>query len=328
MKKRILGGKLEVAEIGLGCMGLTQSYPPFPDKAEAIQFLRAAVDMGVDFFDTSEVYSIYRNEELVGEALEPYCNKIKIATKCGWKIEGGKVVGLDSRPETIYKAAENSLRRLRTDHIDLYYQHRVDTQVPIEEVAGAMKKLFDEGKILNWGLSEPSAETIRRADKVFHVTAVQSEYSMWFRELEDEIIPVLEELNIGLVPFSPLGKGVLTGAVSKNQTFAENDIRHSIPRFNDTEKLNKNLLLAERVKKFAEKKNTTPAKVALAWILAQKSWFVPIPGTKKISRLEENLGAADLALTQEDLKELREMIDGTIIEGDRYNAEHMKLVRR
>lgn len=327
MKKRILGGKLEVAEIGLGCMGLTQSYPPFPDKQEAIDFLRQAVEMGVDFFDTSEVYSVYRNEELVGEALEPYRDKVKIATKCGWKIEDGKVTGLDSRPETIRKAAENSLRRLRTDHIDLYYQHRVDTQVPIEEVAGVMKDLFDEGKILNWGLSEPSAETIRRADKVFHVTAVQSEYSMWFHDLEDEIIPVLEELNIGLVPFSPLGKGVLTGTVNKNQTFAENDVRHSIPRFNDVDKLNRNLTLAEQVKQFAERKGTTPARVALAWILAQKPWFVPIPGTKKITRLEENIGAADLNLTHEDIDELRAMIDGVNIEGDRYSAEHMKLVR-
>ena len=319
---------MTVSEIGLGCMGLTQSYPPFPDREEAIQFLRKAVELGVDFFDTSEVYSVYRNEELAGEALEPFRDQIKLATKFGWRIEDGRVTGLDSRPETIRRAVEGSLKRLRTDHIDLYYQHRVDTEVPIEDVAGTMKQLCEEGKILHWGLSEPGVETIRRADREFHVTAVQSEYSMWFCELEDEILPVMEDLNIGLVPFSPLGKGALTGNVSRDQRFAPGDIRAAIPRFNEPEKLEHNLALADQVKAFAEKKGTTPARVALAWVLAQKPWIVPIPGTKKLHRLEENLGAADLELTESDLRELRAIIDGTEIVGDRYDKYGMAMTRR
>lgn len=328
MKKRTLGGDLTVSEIGLGCMGLTQSYPPFPDHEEAVRFLREAVEMGVDFFDTSEVYTAYRNEELVGEALEPYSDQVKIATKCGWKFEDGKCVGLDSRPETIRLAVEGSLKRLRTDVIDLYYQHRVDPDVPIEEVAGVMKELYEQGKILHYGLSEPGVETIRRADAVFHVTAVQSEYSMWFNELDQEIIPVLEELNIGLVPFSPLGKGVLTGRVQKGQVFANNDIRHTIPRFNEPKKLEKNLRLAEKVEAFAREKGSTSVKVALAWVLAQKPWIVPIPGTKKRSRLEENIGAADLVLTEEDLDTLGRIILETQIEGNRYDEHGMSMVRR
>ena len=327
MKKRILGGELEVSEIGLGCMGLTQSYPPFPDKKDAIRFLRDAVEMGVDFFDTAEVYSIYRNEELVGEALEPYRDRITLATKCGWKIEGGKVTGVDSRPDTIRRVVEGSLKRLRTDHIDLYYQHRVDPDVPIEEVAGVMKELHDQGKILHYGLSEPSAETIRRADRVFHVTAVQSEYSMWFHDLEDEIIPVMEELNIGLVPFSPLGKGVLTGTVTRNQKFADNDIRFTIPRFNNPENLDRNLSLVEKVQEFAKTKGVSPTQIALSWVLAQKPWIVPIPGTKTRSRLQENCGAADVQLSSEELQELREIINTTAIIGNRYDDAQMARVR-
>ena len=331
MKKRVLGtnargDQLTVGAIGLGCMGLSQSYPPFPPKDEGIKFLRAAVKHGVDFFDTSEVYAIYRNEELIGEALEPVRDQIKLATKGGWDIQDGKVVGLDSRPETLRRALEGSLRRLRTDHIDLYYIHRVDTKVPIEEVAGAMKNFFDEGKILHWGISEPAVETLRKADAVFHVTAIQNEYSLWFREIEEKMLPALDELKIGLVPFSPLGKGVLTGGVTKDQQFASNDIRHTIPRFNDEKLLAKNVEQLERLKQFALEHETTPARLALAWLLHQRDWIVPIPGTKKIHRLEENIGAADLEFSTEDWAALQSIADGVEIVGDRYDAHNLALV--
>lgn len=342
MKKRILGknahgDSLEVCAIGLGCMGLSQSYPPFPPKSEGIEFLRKSVEMGEDFFDTSEVYGIYsapgfdsaaptRNEDLVGEALEPVRDQVKIATKFGWDIRDGKCVGVDSNPKTIRKAIEGSLKRLRTDHIDLYYQHRVDPKIPIEEVAGTMKDLFAEGKILFWGMSEPGEETLRRADREFHVTAVQNEYSLWFREIETGILPAMEELGIGLVPFSPLGKGVLTGGVSKDQKFASNDIRNTIPRFNDTNLLNKNLAMADVVKKFAESHETSPARIALAWLLHQKSWIVPIPGTKKIHRLEENLGAMNLEISDQDWESLMKDLSTIKIEGDRYDEHGMKMV--
>lgn len=318
MKKRMLGNGLEVSAIGLGCMGLSQSYPPFPDKTECIAFLRRAVEMGQTFFDTSELYGVYRNEELIGEALEPVRHQVKLATKFGWNIHDGKVDGLDSSPAAIRKAVEGSLRRLRTDHIDLYYQHRVDTKIPIEEVAGTMKELAEEGKILHWGLSEAGAETIRRAHAVFPVTALQSEYSLWYRKPEEEIIPLLEELGIGFVPFSPLGKGFLTGNVAGNAVFEENDIRHSIPRFNNPDNLDRNQQLAERIKAFADEKMLAPAQIALAWLLAQKPWVVPIPGTKNACRLQENMSAAYVDLTQEEVERLTEISDNTPVYGERY----------
>ncbi len=318
MIKRTLGNGLEVSSIGLGCMGLSQSYPPFPEKAESIAFLRRAVEMGQTFFDTSEVYGIYTNEELVGEALEPVRDQVKLATKFGWDIHDRKSWGLDSRPGTIRKAVEGSLKRLRTDHIDLYYQHRVDPKVPIEEVAGTMQELCREGKILHWGLSEAGAGTICRAHAVFPVTALQSEYSLWYRNLEQEVIPLLEELGIGLVPFSPLGKGFLTGTVGKDMSFAQNDIRHTIPRFNEPENLAKNQTLSGEITAFAEEKMLSPAQVALAWLLHRKPWIVPIPGTKSACRLQENMSAAYVQLTDEDMARLTKISDDIPIYGGRY----------
>ncbi len=329
MKFRKLGkAELTVSAIGLGCMGMSQSYPPFPEKAEMIALIRKAVEMGVTFFDTSEIYGIYTNEALVGEALEPCRNQVTIGTKFGWDIQGGKVCGLDSSPAAIRRAVEGSLKRLRTDRIDLYYQHRVDPNVPIEDVAGTMKALAREGKILHWGLSEASVETIRRAHKVFPVTALQSEYSMWYRNPETDILPVLEELGIGLVPFSPLGKGFLTGTVSKDAVFAENDIRHSIPRFSVPENLAANQALAKEITTFAAERGVAPAQLALAWLLAQKPWIVPIPGTKKLSRLEENMGAADIALSADDLSKLGSILSSIFVSGERYSPEHMRMVNR
>jgi len=326
MKKRTLGNsRLEVSSIGLGCMGMSQSYPPFPAKNEMVDFIHKAVDMGEAFFDTSELYGIYTNEELVGEALEPYRKDIVIGTKFGWNIQNGKVCGLDSRPETIHKAVDGSLKRLRTDYIDLYYQHRVDPNVPIEEVAGTMKELAEAGKILHWGLSEAGVQTIKRAHTVFPVTAVQSEYSMWYRNPEQDLLPVLEELGIGLVPFSPLGKGFLTGTVPKDATFAENDVRRSIPRFNSTENLSANQSLAEAVKVFAAERELSPAQVALAWLLAQKPWIVPIPGTKKFNRLQENLSAAYVELSVDDLSKLTKILSEIPVFGERYSPEHMRM---
>ena len=326
MKKRTLGNsRLEVSSIGLGCMGMSQSYPPFPAKNEMVDFIHKAVDMGEAFFDTSELYGIYTNEELVGEALEPYRKDIVIGTKFGWNIQNGKVCGLDSRPETIHKAVDGSLKRLRTDYIDLYYQHRVDPNVPIEEVAGTMKELAEAGKIRHWGLSEAGVQTIKRAHTVFPVTAVQSEYSMWYRNPEQDLLPVLEELGIGLVPFSPLGKGFLTGTVPKDATFAENDVRRSIPRFNSTENLSANQSLAEAVKVFAAERELSPAQVALAWLLAQKPWIVPIPGTKKFNRLQENLSAAYVELSADDLSKLTKILSEIPVFGERYSPEHMRM---
>jgi len=326
MKKRTLGNsRLEVASIGLGCMGMSQSYPPFPEKNEMVDFIHKAVDMGEAFFDTSELYGIYTNEELVGEALEPYRKDIVIGTKFGWNIQNGKVCGLDSRPETIHKAVDGSLKRLRTDYIDLYYQHRVDPNVPIEEVAGTMKELAEAGKIRHWGLSEAGVQTIKRAHTVFPVTAVQSEYSMWYRNPEQDLLPVLEELGIGLVPFSPLGKGFLTGTVPKDATFAENDVRRAIPRFNSTENLSANQSLAEAVKVFAAERELSPAQVALAWLLAQKPWIVPIPGTKKFNRLQENLSAAYVELSVDDLSKLTKILSEISVFGERYSPEHMRM---
>ena len=326
MKKRTLGNsRLEVSSIGLGCMGMSQSYPPFPEKNEMVDFIHKAVGMGEAFFDTSELYGVYTNEELVGEALEPYRKDIVIGTKFGWNIQNGKVCGLDSRPETIHKAVDGSLKRLRTDYIDLYYQHRVDPNVPIEEVAGTMKELAEAGKILHWGLSEAGVQTIKRAHTVFPVTAVQSEYSMWYRNPEQDLLPVLEELGIGLVPFSPLGKGFLTGTVPKDATFADNDVRRSIPRFNSTENLSANQSLAEAVKVFAAERELSPAQVALAWLLAQKQWIVPIPGTKKFNRLQENLSAAYVELSVDDLSKLTKILSEIPVFGERYSPEHMRM---
>lgn len=312
----------QVSAIGLGCMGMSQSYPPFPTKSEMIRFLNEAVELGENFYDTSEVYGVYANEELVGEALQPFRKRVILATKFGWNIQDGKVLGLDSRPETIRRAVEGSLGRLRTDYIDLYYQHRVDPNVPIEEIAGTMKELVQEGKILGWGLSEAGVKTIRRAHAEFPVTALQSEYSMWYRKPENEILSVLEELNIGLVAFSPLGKGFLTGSITKEATFAENDIRHTIPRFNEPQNLEANQKLANNIKEYAAQKGVTPAQLALAWLLTQKPWIVPIPGTKKLNRLQENLSAMEFNLTFEEMEQVKNMLYDVEILGARYSEEH------
>lgn len=329
MKHRKLGkGGPEVASVGLGCMGMSQSYPPFPNKKEMISFIQKAVDMGENFFDTSELYGIYKNEELLGEALKGRREQVIVATKFGWDIQNGKVCGLDSRPKTIRKAVEGSLTRLCTDHIDLYYQHRVDPNIPIEEVAGTMSELEKEGKILFWGLSEASADTIRRADAVFHVTALQSEYSMWYREAEKETLSVLEELNIGFVPFSPLGKGFFTGTLTRYQIFPDNDIRHTIPRFNKIENLSKNQALAEAINRFSEEKELAPAQVALAWLLRQKPWIVPIPGTKTLEHLQENMSAAYVELSEEDWKELEQILNDYPVFGERYAPEMLSMTNR
>ncbi|KMZ54601.1 oxidoreductase, aldo/keto reductase family [Dorea sp. D27] len=329
MKKSVLGKSgLEVSSVGLGCMGLSQSYPPFPDRAESIDFIRRAIEMGENFFDTSELYGVYQNEELVGEALEPFRDRVVIATKFGWNIQDGKVLGLDSRPATIRKAVDGSLKRLRTDHIDLYYQHRVDPNVPIEEVAETVEGLKKEGKILHWGLSEASVDTIRRAHAVFPVTAVQNEYSMWYRNPEQELLPVLEELGIGLVAFSPLGKGFLTGTVTKDAVFADNDIRSSIPRFNTKECLTANQKLAEKLRVFAKDRELSSAQIALAWLLHQKSWIVPIPGTKKTDRLRENMSAAYVELPETDWSQLTEMLAGLEIIGARYSAAQENMTNK
>lgn len=323
MKYRKLGNmEKQVSAIGLGCMGMSQSYPPFPTKSEMIRFLNEAVELGENFYDTSEVYGVYANEELVGEALQPFRKRVILATKFGWNIQDGKVLGLDSRPETIRRAVEGSLGRLRTDYIDLYYQHRVDPNVPIEEIAGTMKELVQEGKILGWGLSEAGVKTIRRAHAEFPVTALQSEYSMWYRKPENEILSVLEELNIGLVAFSPLGKGFLTGSITKEATFAENDIRHTIPRFNEPQNLEANQKLANNIKEYAAQKGVTPAQLALAWLLTQKPWIVPIPGTKKLNRLQENLSAMEFNLTFEEMEQVKNMLYDVEILGARYSEEH------
>ena len=328
MRKVKLGNQgLEVSAIGLGCMGMSQSYPPFPEKEEMISLIHKAIEMGVTFFDTAEVYGPYINEELLGEALEPYRNKVIIATKFGFKFENGKNVGLDSRPETIKKAVEGSLKRLKTDYIDLLYQHRVDPNVPIEEVAQAVKELIEEGKVRYFGLSEVSAETVRRAHAICPVTAVQSEYSMMYRKPEEKLLPVLEELGIGFVPFSPLGKGFLTGTINSNTQFESTDFRNSIPRFNEeNRKANESLL--KIIEEMAAKKNCTVSQIALGWVLAQKPWIAPIPGTKKLNRLEENIGAAEVKLTIEELKELNDELDNIKIVGERYPAEQERLTEK
>ena len=328
MQKRKLGkGNLEVSALGLGCMGMSFGYGPPADKKEMISLIRKAVEIGVTFYDTAEVYGPFTNEELVGEALAPFRKQVAIATKFGFKIENGKQAGLDSRPEHIKEVAEASLKRLKTDVIDLFYQHRVDPNVPIEDVAGAVKDLIRQGKVKHFGLSEAGAQTIRRAHAVQPVTALQSEYSLWWREPEAEIIPTLEELGIGFVPFSPLGKGFLTGAIKEDTKFDKTDFRNIVPRFNE-ENRKANHVLVEVLGKFAAQKKATPAQVALAWLLAQKPWIVPIPGTTKLHRLEENAGAAAITLSSGDLRQIDGAASKITVQGARYPAELQKLVGR
>ena len=316
MKKRILGQGLEVSALGLGCMGLSFGYGPATEKQDAIKLIRRAFEIGVTFFDSAEAYGPYVNEEVLGEALEPFRNEVVIATKFGFK-NGRPPEGLDSRPEHIREVTEASLKRLRTDRIDLLYQHRVDPNVPIEDVAGTVKELIAEGKVKHFGMSEAGAESIRKAHAVQLVTALQSEYSLWWREPEKEVIPTLEELGIGFVPFSPLGKGFLTGAISADTTFDKSDFRNIVPRFSE-ENRKANQALVDALGRIAAQKGSTNAQVAIAWLLAQKSWIVPIPGTTKISRLEENMSAADLELTKQDLAEIEKALGEIEIQGARY----------
>ena len=331
MQKRKLGkSNFEVSALGFGCMGMSWSYGPPKDKQEMISLLHAAVDRGVTFFDTVEVYGPLVNEELVGEGLAPFRGKVVIATKFGWEAnpnDGGKWNALNSRPEHIKQVAEGSLKRLRVDAIDLFYQHRVDLNVPIEEVAGAVKDLIQEGKVKHFGLSEASAQTIRRAHAVQPVAALQSEYSLFWREPEETVIPTLEELGIGFVPFSPLGKGFLTGKIDSDTKFDSTDFRNSVPRFSE-ENRKANQALVDVISSFAKQKKTTPAQIALAWLLAKKPWIVPIPGTTKLERLEENLGAAVIELTTGDVLALEEASSKIKLEGARYPAFHASLVGR
>jgi aryl-alcohol dehydrogenase-like predicted oxidoreductase len=326
MKKRTLGKSgLEVSALGLGCMGLTYSYGQVMDKNEAIKLIRNAVEKGVTFFDTAEAYGSL-NEELLGEALEPFRKEVVIATKFGFK-DGQIALGMDSDPKNIRKVAETSLKRLRTDVIDLFYQHRVDPNVPIEDVAGTIKELIDEGKVKHFGLSEAGATTIRKAHAIQPVTALQSEYSLWWREPEQEILPILEELGIGFVPFSPLGKGFLTGKIDENTQFDKDDFRNTVPRFSE-ENRKANKVLIDLISRIAKEKGATDAQIALAWLLAQKPWIVPIPGTTKLHRLEENVGADKVALEEKDLKEINEALSLIEIQGSRYSAFAQTLVNR
>ncbi len=327
MHTRTLGQGLQVSAVGLGCMGMSQSYGPNPgDRDQMIGVLRAAVEQGITFFDTAEVYGPYVNEELVGEALQPVRDQVVLATKFGWDIDGG-TGGLDSRPQQIRRVADASLRRLRTDTIDLFYQHRVDPDVPIEEVAGTVAELVHAGKVRHFGLSEASAATIRRAHAVFPVTAVQSEYSLWTRDPEPEVLPTLAKLGIGFVPFSPLGKGFLTGAITTSTSFADDDVRATIPRFSEDNRA-ANQALVEHVAELAARRGATPGQVALAWLLAQQPWIVPIPGTRRVSRLEENAGSTTVALSADDIADLDAVAARVGVHGDRYNARHMGYVNR
>src|SRR5881296_2663372 len=328
MDKRQLGKSgLDVSALGFGCMGISFGYGPAIDRQQGISLIRAAVERGVTFFDTAEAYGPFANEELVGEALAPVREKVVIATKFGFKIENGKQAGLDSRPVHIREVAEASLQRLKTDRIDLLYQHRVDPNVPIEDVAGAVKDLIKQGKVKHFGLSEAGAKTIRRAHAVQPVAALQSEYSLWFREPEAEIIPTLEELGIGFVPFSPLGKGFLTGNINQDTQFDKSDFRNIVPRFTP-ENRKANQALVDLIGTFAQQKKATPAQIALAWLLAQKPWIVPIPGTTKLHRLEENIGAVDVKLSPEDLRELETAASKIAVQGARYPEELQKMVGR
>jgi len=319
MRKRLLG-TLEVSALGLGCMGMSYAYGTAPDKREMISLLRAAVERGVTLFDTAEVYGPFTNEELVGEALAPVRDQVVIATKFGFKRspeDPSKWSEVDSRPEHIKEVADASLKRLKLDTIDLFYQHRVDPYVPIEDVAGTVKELIQQGKVKHFGLSEAGVQTVRRAHAVQPVTALQSEYSLWYRRPEEEILPALEELGIGFVPFSPLGRGFLTGKIDENTTFASNDFRNAVPRFTP-EARKANQALVDLLARVAKQKNATPAQIALAWLLAQKPWIVPIPGTTKLHRLEENLGAAEIELTDDDLREIEDAAANITVHGARY----------
>jgi aryl-alcohol dehydrogenase-like predicted oxidoreductase len=331
MQKRKLGkSNLEVSAIGLGCMGMSFGFGPAVEKQHGISLIRTAVERGVTFFDTAEVYGPFTNEELVGEALAPVRDQVVIATKFGFRPDpngGPRWSVLDSRPEHIKEVAESSLKRLRTDHIDLFYQHRVDPNVPIEDVAGAVKDLIQQGKVRHFGLSEAGVKTIRRAHAVQPVTALQSEYSLWWREPEEEVIPTLEELGIGFVPFSPLGKGFLTGKISEDTQFHKTDFRNIVPRFS-AENRKANQAVVDLIGKFAQQKKATPAQIALAWLLAQKPWIVPIPGTTKLHRLEENIGAAAVGLTPEDIRQLDSATSKIPVQGARYPEELQKLVNR
>jgi aryl-alcohol dehydrogenase-like predicted oxidoreductase len=326
MHTRLLGQGLRVSAIGLGAMGMSQSYGPNPgDRNAMIGVLRGAVERGVTFFDTAEVYGPYVNEELVGEALAPIRDQVVIATKFGWRIEGGTAVGRDSSPEQIKRVADASLRRLRTDTIDLFYQHRVDPDVPIEDVAGAVGELVRAGKVRHFGLSEAAAATIRRAHTVHPVTAVQSEYSLWTRDPEPEVLPTCAELGIGFVPFSPLGKGFLTGTVTATTEFASGDIRATIPRF-EADNRAANQALVEHITGLAHAKDATPGQIALAWLLAQHPWIAPIPGTRRLERVEENAAATQVPLSADDLADLNELAGRIGVHGKRYNEQHLGLV--
>lgn len=327
MKTRTLGKDLEVSEIGLGCMGMSFGYGEVHDTDKMTTLMHKAVDLGVTFFDTAEVYGPYINEELVGTALKPFKNKVKIATKFGFDFKDGKSVGLNSRPENIRNMVENSLKRLQVETIDLLYQHRVDPNVSIEDVAGTVKDLIAEGKVQHFGLSEAGVDVIERAHSVQPITALQSEYSLFWREPENEILPLLEQLGIGFVPFSPLGKGFLTGKIDRDTSFSDTDFRSTVPRFSE-ENLKKNFALVDLVTAFAKEKNATPAQVALAWILDQKPWIVPIPGTTKISRLEENLGAAKVTFTEAELQKITEATSKIDLSGARYSEANQKMINR
>src|SRR5215204_1904347 len=327
-KRKLVNSNLEVSALGLGCMGMSFGYGPAADKQEMISLIRSAVERGVTFFDTAEVYGPFTNEELVGEALAPFREQVVIATKFGFDFDSeGAQQGLNSRPEHIKQVAEASLKRLKTDVIDLFYQHRVDPNVPIEDVAGAVKDLIQEGKVKHFGLSEAGAQTIRRAHKVQPVTALQSEYSLWWREPEAEIIPALEELGIGFVPFSPLGKGYLTGKIDESTSFDSSDIRSTIPRFTP-EARKANQALVDLLGRIAAQKSATPAQVALAWLLAQKPWIVPIPGTRRVERLDENLAAATIELTADDLGEIERAAEQIQVQGARYPEHLQRLIDR
>ncbi|HET9368382.1 MAG TPA: aldo/keto reductase [Candidatus Udaeobacter sp.] len=329
MKKRTLGKtNLEVSAIGLGCMGMSSGYGPPKDKQEMISLIRSAVERGVTFFDTAEGYGPFTNEELVGEALAPMRERVVIATKFGFKFgPKGQQIGLDSRPEHIKEVAEASLKRLRTDVIDLFYQHRVDPNVPIEDVAGAVKNLIQEGKVKHFGLSEPGVQTIRRAHAVQSVTALQNEYSLWWRRPEEEALPVLEELEIGFVPFSPLGRGFLTGKMNENTTFDSSDLRNTLPRFTPGAR-RANQALVDLLGEIAKRKNATAAQIALAWLLARKPWIVPIPGTTKLNRLEENVGAVEIELTRDDLREIESAASQIEVQGARYPEQLEQMTGR
>jgi aryl-alcohol dehydrogenase-like predicted oxidoreductase len=327
MKKRFLGNSgLEVSSLGLGCMGLSFGYGPATEKQNAIKLIRGAFERGVTFFDTAEAYGPFDNEELLGEALEPFRNEVVIATKFGFK-DGRPALGTDSRPERIREVAEAALKRLRTEHIDLFYQHRVDLNVPMEDVAGTVKDLIVEGKVKHFGLSEAGVQSIRRAHAVQPVTALQSEYSLWWREPEKEILSTLEELGIGFVPFSPLGKGFLTGAINENTSFDKSDFRNTVPRFSE-ENRKANQILVDLLGTIAKEMTATPAQIALSWLLAQKPWIVPIPGTTKLHRLEENLGAAEIALSESDLKKINSALSQIEVQGNRYSEQAQKMVNR